>query len=142
LLAICDGLAYAKVDEIVVADKGVGFTIRLSFAINVLNDAGVQSEIATIASIIGSAVVVAPTVLVVAPAVLVVVSAILVVSAVLVVVTTVLAIVSTILVVVSTVLTITVTTEPVVLTDYETIRLRDEEADGKLSDNKNNKREL
>lgn len=61
LLAICDSLAHAEVDEIVatarlatrwvceksqrnsLANKGVRFASRLSFTINVLNDAGVQS---------------------------------------------------------------------------------------------------
>jgi hypothetical protein len=130
LLAICDGLADAEVDEIVVADKGVRFTSRLSFTINVLNDAGVQSEGITISPIAGGSVVVATTILVVVPAVLGAVSAILIViSTVLVVVPTalgavsrVLVVVSAVLVVVPTILTVTtVTTEPVALTDNKSM---------------------
>jgi len=141
LLAICEGLALAEVDEIVVADKGVRFAIRLSFTINVLNDAGIQSEGTTISSITVGAIVVTPTVLVVVTTILVVVPTVLgAVPAILVIVPTVLGAVPAVLVVVPTVPTVAAVTA--VLTDYKTIRLRDEEGGGKLGNGEKNKREL
>lgn len=149
LLAVREGLADAKADEVVSADEGVCFTVRQSLTIDVLNDGGVQSKgglrvrIRSTTTVV--VVIVAAAGLVVVAAALVVVPATLVViPAVLVVIATVLAIaVAAILAVaVTAILTVAVAAEPIVLTGYKAIRLRDEEGNGELGNDKKNEREL
>jgi len=122
LLAVCDGLADAKADKVVGADKRVCFTGCLTLAINGLNDGGVQSK--------GGLRVAISTVVVVTP---VVVSTVVVTAAVTAVGT---------VVITAVVATVAVTAEPVVLTGYETVRLWDEESGGEVGSDKGNEREL
>jgi len=108
LLAVCDGLADTKADEVVGADEGVCFTGCLTLTINILNDGGVQGEgglrvpISPVGIIIGG-----------------------------VVLASVLGGIASVPTVV-----VAVAVRLIVLTSHETIRLRDEEGDGKVGNDK------
>jgi len=137
LLAICDGLTDAEVDEVVGADEGICFAGRLTFTVDVLNDRGVQGE--------GSIrIAISPiTAVVIATAGAVVTTVVVVVTTVVVVVTAVVVVVTAVVIATGLGVVAAVAARLIIdLTGYKTIRLRDEEGSGELGNSEENEREL